>query len=220
MLVAPSAASACIVAFSPDRLRTMEGDAILLVQVTHMESVDEDWTANAAILGNLVGSHPQGQITFGPGVRLPCYAMADPTPGRYYVLYLNKSGNNFQFFTGFSYWFARRSGDIRFAALDKLLPLGAARQPTPEESRLIDLAEPRLAAQTKLTDLSSFTRIYARYSPGGVTAMIFRSKTPQRLIVYNSEELPTEESCGCDPIRVDVRLDDLWDAGELPPFNP
>jgi hypothetical protein len=146
--------------------------------------------------------------------------MGEPTPGRYYVLYLDKSDHGFQLLNGFPYWFARRSEDVRLALLNDLLPLGAARQPTPEESRLIGLAEPRLATQTGISDLSGYTRIYARTSAGRVRAMIFRSQTPERLMVYDHEELPTKESCGCDPITASVDLQDLWDAGELPAFNP
>lgn len=198
----------------------MEADAIVLVQVTDVELVDERWTATAAILGTLVGSHPTGQITFSHGPIVTCHQMAEPTLGRYYVLYLDNSDHDFRFLNGFPYWFARASEDVRLAALNDLLPLGAARQPTPEESRLIDFAEPRAATQTGISDLSGYTRIYARSSAGGVRAVIFRSQTPGRLMVFDHEELPTKESCGCDPITVSVDLQDLWDAGELPAFNP
>jgi hypothetical protein len=198
----------------------MQADAIVLVQVTNVELVDGTWTATAAILGTLDGSHPAGQIIFSGGPIVTCHQMGKPTSGRYYVLYLGNSDQGYQFLTGLPYWFARTIEDIRLAALDDLLPLGAARQPTPEERRLIDLAEPRAATQAGISDLSSYTRIYARTSAGWVRAMIFRSQDPQLLMVYDHEELPTKESCSCDPVTVSVDLYDLWNAGKLPPFNP
>lgn len=217
--LAPSAGSACRIPLRPEALRTVEADAIVLARVTSVEPTDDGWTATAEIRGNLVGSGPADSFTFSIGPVVSCYQMREPEPGRYYVLYLGRSEQGYQFRNGYPFWFARASEDPRLAALDELMPLGAARPPTRDESRLIDLAEPRAAAEAGISDLSGYTRIYARSSATLVRAMLFRSRTPERLVVEDHEELPTRESCDCDPISLTVNLQDLWEAGVLPPFN-
>ena len=221
-LLAPSAASACRIPLRPEALRTVEADAVVLVQVTNVVSAEavDGWTATAAVRGNLVGSYAKREITFTNGTIVTCHQMSKPKLGRYYVLYLKRTDQGFRFRSGYPYWFARASGDARLAALSKLLPLGAARQPTAEEDHLLDLAEPRVSVRAGISDLSDYTRIYSRDSASSVRAMLFRSRSPGRLMVDSNEELPTADSCKCSHVEVIVDLNDLWAAGELPPFNP
>ena len=84
----------------------------------------------------------------------------------------------------------------------------------------MNIGEPRLKLPTGISDLSRYTRVYARTSATTVTGLLLRSRTPQRLIVDSTEELPTEESCSCKLVGVTVDLDALWAAGLLPAFNP
>jgi len=136
------------------------------------------------------------------------------------VLYLRRTADGLRPYQIYPYWWARASGDRRLRRLDRLLPLGVAREATAEETRLLDLAEPRIALPPEVTNLSRYTRVYARAAPGTVTGLLLRSGPPRRLIVDGTEELPTEQSCRCTLISVRVELNDLLAAGQLPPFNP
>jgi hypothetical protein len=143
-----------------------------------------------------------------------------PARDRYAILYLRRTSEGMHVHRSYPYWWAKASLDPRLARLDRLLPLGAIREPTAEEARLLDLAEARVELPPGAPDLSRYTRIYQRASASWVNVRLFRSRKPRRLIVDNKEELPTEASCRCKLIEVFLQLDDLWRAGQLPPFNP
>jgi hypothetical protein len=200
----------------------IEADAIVLVQITQVNSAAEAWTATASVRGNLEGRYPEREISFSQndGLIVSCNQMREPEIGRYYVLYLQQSDQDFRFSIGYPYWFARASNDPRLVELDTLLPWGAVRRPTADELRLIEIAEPRFAALSRDLDLSGFTRIYVRRGPSSLTMMLLRAPTPERLMLNTYEERPTQESCGCELTEMTAHLDDLLAAGVLPPFDP
>lgn len=219
-------ARACRIPPQPEALRSLEADAIALVLITDLQVDGATWRATGAYRGTLMGDVPRREFSFDNGpafageVVVGCDRSWPPKLGRYGVLYLRRTGDGLRVHRVYPYWWARASRDPRLARLDRLLPLGAAREATPEETRLLDLAEPRIELPAGVSDLSRYTRVYERASPSIVTGRLLRSRTPRRLIVDSSGELPTEESCGCELIHVTVNLDDLWAAGRLPPFNP
>ena len=217
-------AQACRIPPRPEALRSLKADAIALVLITDRQVAGTSWRATGAYRGTLLGDVPQRKFSFDNGpaeeVIVSCGQSWPPKLGRYGVLYLQRTVDGLRVAHVYPYWWARASLDPRLARLDRLLPLGAARETTSEEARLLDLAEPRLKLPTGISDLSRYTRVYARTSATTVTGLLLRSRTPQRLIVDSTEELPTEESCGCKLVRVTVDLDALWAAGLLPAFNP
>jgi len=219
-------AQACRIPPRPEALHSLEADAIALVLITDLQVDGASWRATAAYRGSLMGEVNQREFSVDNGPAYPgevvvtCGGSWPPKLGRYGVLYLRRTADGLHPFRIYPYWWARASGDPRLAQLDRLLPLGAAREPTADEERLLALVEPRIELPPGVTDLSRYTRVYARAAPGTVTGLLLRSGRPRRLIVDGTEELPTEASCGCALIRVRVELDDLWAAGQLPPFNP
>jgi len=225
-LFGPAEARACRVPPRPEALRNIEADAIVLALVTEHDVEGVNWRATAVSRGTLMGEAPHREFSFGSGPAFPgevvvsCGGSWVPKRNRYGILYLRRYADGLRVHRIYPYWWARASGDPRLARLDRLLPLGAAREPTAEEARLLDLAEPRIELPPGVTDLSRYTRVYERAAPSTVTGLLLRSATPRRLIVDSTGELPTEASCGCALIHVRVELADLWAAGQLPPFNP
>ena len=223
-LFASAEAQACRVPPRPEALRTIEADAIVLALVTEVEVDGANWRATAVSRGTLMGDAPHREFSFdsGPagGMVVSCNQSWLPKLGRYGILYLRRYADGLRVDQIHPYWWARASGDPRLARLDRLLPLGAAREPTAAEARLLDLAEPRVELPPGVTDLSRYTRVYLRAAPSTVTGVLLRSGRPRRLIVDTGGEMPTEASCGCPLIHVRVELADLWAAGQLPPFNP
>ncbi|HEX8217137.1 MAG TPA: hypothetical protein VF577_06710 [Allosphingosinicella sp.] len=219
-------ARACRIPPRPEALRSIEADAIALVLITDLQADGATWRATGAYRGTLMGGVPQREFSFDAGPAfagesvVSCGQSWPPKLGRYGVLYLRRTADGLRVYRIYPYWWARASRDPRLARLDRLLPLGAAREPTSEESRLLDLAEPRIKLPAGVSDLSHYTRVYERASPTIVTGRLLQSRTPRRLIVDSTGELPTEESCRCELIHVIVHLDDLWAAGQLPPFDP
>ncbi len=217
-------AQACRIPARPEALRSIEADAIALVLITDRQVAGTSWRATGAYRGTLLGDVPHRKFSFDNGpvneVVSSCGQSWPPNLGRYGVVYLRRTADGLRVAHVYPYWWARVSGDPRLARLDRLLPLGAAREATSDETRLLDHAEPRVKLPTGPLDLTRYTRVYARASATNVIGMLLRSRRPQRLIVDGTQDLPTEESCGCKLIRVSVDLDDLWAAGLLPPFNP
>lgn len=226
-LFAPAAAQACRIPPRPEALRSIEADAVVLVLITDRQVDGANWRATAVLRGTLMGRVREREFRIDNGPAFPgvvitsCGGSWPPKLGRYGILYLQRGPGGQSVYQIYPYWWARASGDPRLARLDRLLPLGGAREPSADEERLLDLAEPRIALPPGVTDLTTYTRVYARVAPGTVTGMLLlRSGPRRRLIVDGSEELPTEASCRCTLIRVTAELGDLWAAGQLPPFNP
>jgi hypothetical protein len=223
-LLGSTAAQGCRIRPRPEALRGIEADAIVLVLVTRLEIQGASWRATAVSRGVLAGRVRQRLFGFDNGspgdVVVTCNQPWRPRLDRYQVLYLQRSAGELRVVQSYPYWWARASGDPRLARLHLFLPLGAAREPSAQEARLLDLAEARIELPRGVTALNRYTRVYARVSAGMVTGMLVRSRTPRRLIVDSGEDLPTEQSCGCALIPVRVDLDDLRVAGRLPPFNP
>ncbi|WP_129791763.1 hypothetical protein [Sphingosinicella sp. CPCC 101087] len=219
-------AQACRIAPRPDALRSLDADAIALVLITDLQVDGATWRATGAYRGTLMGHVPQREFSFdnrpafAGELVVSCNQSWPPKLGRYGVVYLRRTADGLRVHRVYPYWWARASHDPRLAPLDRLPPLGAARDATSKETRLLDLTEPRIELPAGVSELSRYTRVYARASPTIVTGMLLQSRTPRRLIVDSTEELPTEETCGCKLIHVRVHLDDLWAAGQLPPFNP
>lgn len=220
MTFGASTALACRIPPRPEALRDMEAEAIVLVRVSAVEVSGRSWSAIGVTQGILMGSGTGRELSFANRPFDSCGQMAPPRLERYWVLYLQRSDGALRVRQAYPYWWARRSGDRRLRRLDALLPLGAARDASADEARLLELVEPRVRLPAGATDLSRYTRVYARTSASGVRGTLLRSRTPRRLIVDSSEELPTEESCGCHIVHVTVDLDDLWSAGRLPSFDP
>lgn len=225
-LLWPAAAQACRVPPRPERLQSLKADAIVLVLISGVEVNGRAWRATAAVRGTLMGRVRQREFSIDNGPAHPdvvtstCDQSWLPKLGRYGVMYMRRTPDGFRLSRIYPYWWARASGDRRLARLERMLPLGAAREPTPDEIRLLDLAEPRLELPAGVTGLSGYTRVYARSAPGSVVAMLIPARHPRRLVVDGTEELPSEQSCRCRAIRVSAELQDLWTAGRLPPFNP
>lgn len=219
-------AVACRVPPRPAALRAIEADAIVLVRVTDVKVDGPAWRATGTSRGTLMGKAPARTFDFGSlgsngeVVISSCDQSGPPKPGRYSVLYLRRTAQGLQVHRAYPYWWARASGDPRVAKLDRLLPLGAARAPKAEESRMLDLAEARIELPPGISRLSGYTRIYGRSSPGTVSGLLIRSRQPRRLIVDDPVELPTRDSCRCRPVALRIDLSDLLAAGRLPPFNP
>ena len=215
-VLAPSEAMACRDPPDPPEIKEVKADAIVLAVVTKVEpTIDKwgRWGANASWRGNVLGEVGEREFRFedqGPG---SCYNWGPPKLGNHWVLFLAMHEGGYRVFP-MPYWWAKKSGDPRVAGLRTLLPLGPVREPTFQEQRLIHLAEQR----SRL--LGDYTRIYARSSAGSLRVKFFRSKTPQLLMVDLTEELPTPESCACELHEQYVELQDLWEAGKLPPFDP
>lgn len=224
ILSGATAAEACRIRPRPEALRRIEADAIVLALVTGLEVRGASWRATAVSRGVLTGRVRQRRFDFDNGspgdVVVTCNQPWQPKLDRYQILYLQRSAGGLRVVQAYPYWWARASGDPRLARLSLLLPLGAAREPSASETRLLDLAEARIERPPGVAALNRYTRVYARVSASAVTGMLVRSRTPRRLIVDGSEELPTEQSCGCALIPVRVELEDLWRAGRLPPFDP
>jgi len=220
-LLAPAEAHACRIPTPPAALRDAEADAVVLARITSVDGAGQDWRATARAWALLSGAMAEPDIRFSSESHSAvCGTMSAPKPGGLWILYLQRSDDGMRVRDAASYWWARRSGDPRLGRLDTLLPLGAVREPTPTEARMLDLAEPRVALPAGETDLSRYTRIYARSSAGTLRALLLRAGPPRRLMVDYSEEFPTEASCRCTLVHQFVDLDDLWRAGRLPPFNP
>lgn len=226
-LFAPAAAQACRIPMRPEALRGIEAEAVVLVLITDRQVDGENWRATAVSRGTLMGRVREREFRIDNGPVFPgvvvvsCRGSWPPKLGRYGILYLQRAPGGQRVYQIYPYWWARASGDPRLARLDRLLPLGGAREPTAEEERLLDLAEPRIALPPGVTDLTRYTRVYARVAPGSVTGvLLLRSGPRRRLIVDDNSELPTEASCRCRLISVRAELDDLLAAGQLPPFNP
>lgn len=221
-------AEACRVAPRPSALRALQADAIVLVTVTDLKVDGSAWRATGISRGTLMGKAPQRTFGFGSlsldGDIVIISSCDDqswqPKVGRYSVLYLRNTAEGLRVHRAYPYWWARASLDPRLAKLDRLLPLGTARAPTAEESRLLDLAEARIELPPGVPGLSGYTRIYGRSSPGTVSGLLIRSRQPRRLIVDDPAELPTPKSCRCKPVALHINLHDLAAAGRLPPFNP
>lgn len=224
--LAPAGAQACRVAPRPEALQRVAADAIVLVLITSVRTEGLHWRATAVSRGTLMGNVRQREFSIdnGPGpddvVINSCDHSWLPKLGRYGIMYMRRTPEGLRLNRISPYWWARASGDRRLARLERLLPLGAAREPTADDNRLLDLAEPRIELPDGVTDLSRYTRVYARPGPSSVVGMLIPARRPQRLIVDGTEELPSEQSCRCRPIRIRADLDDLLAAGRLPPFNP
>jgi hypothetical protein len=217
----PSIASACRVPLRPAALRALKADAIVLVKIIDAKSSGYDWTATATVEGRLFGPHPKPNISFGNGGTVTsCGGMGAPKPDRFYVLYLQRTAEGLKYQSGYPFWFARTSGDPRLAKLNKLKPLGLAREPTTDEQQLIDLVEPRVLTKSGMATLFGYTQVYGRSSASWISVMLIRSRSSRRLIVDDPAEFPTVESCRCRPIELLIQADDLWAAGKLPPFDP
>lgn len=225
-LFVPIQAQACRVAPRPSALLNVDADAIVLALITRLEVDRGSWQATANSRGTLMGSVKQRVFSYGTElfpeetITTSCDHNWRPKLDRYAVLYLRRTPEGMRVHRGYPYWWAKASGDPRLARLDHLLPLGAVREPTADEARLLNLAEPRIKLPAGAVDLSKYTRIYARASPSWVVGRLILSRKPQRLIVDNTADLPTEESCRCKLVEVFLQLDDLWRAGQLPPFTP
>lgn len=219
-------AEACRVAPRAAALGAIQADAIVLVTVTDLKVDRSAWRATGISRGTLMGKVPQRTFDFGSlssagdVIVSSCDQSWQPKLGRYSVLYLRSTAEGLRVHRAYPYWWARASLDPRLAKLDRLLPLGTARAPTVEESRLLDLAEARIELPPGTSRLSGYTRIYGRSSPGTVRGLLIRSGQPRRLIVDDPAELPTRKSCRCKPVAVHIDLRDLAAAGRLPPFNP
>ena len=217
-------AQACRIPSRPERLQSLEADAVVLVLITGVQVDGANWRATAVSRGSLSGHVRQREFSIDSGPTGEIVSSCDrswlPKLDRYGVMYLRRTPDGFRLIRIYPYWWARMSGDRRLARLDRLLPLGAARAPTADEIRLLDLAEPRLELPAGIISVAGYTRIYARAAPGTVVGMLIPARRARRLIVDGTEELPTEASCRCRPIRVRAELGDLLAAGRLPPFNP
>jgi hypothetical protein len=214
---AASPAMACRSPPEPHELKEQPADAILLTTAKDVRSTAEkrwsQWFATVSVDALIWGKSGEREIIVtdqGPGT---CQIVGKPKPGKYYVLYLRRIDGR-TYVEAMPFWWAWQSGDPRLAKLMKLFPLSNVREPTAQEANMIDLAEQR----SRL--LGDYTRIYARTSAGSLRLNFFRSKTPQTLMVDYSEELPTAASCRCDLHEQHIELQDLWEAGKLPPFNP
>jgi hypothetical protein len=225
-LLWPAAAQACRVPPRPERLQSLEADAIVLVLITDVEVDGGNWRATAVLRGRLMGNVRQREFNIDNGLAgstvivTSCDRSWLPKPGRYGIMYLRRTPEGLRLNRIYPYWWARASGDRRLDRLERMLPLGAAREPTADETRLLDLAEPRIELPAGVASLSGYTRVYARSAPGSVSGMLIRARHPRRMIVDDTGELPSAQSCRCRPIPVRAELDDLWRAGRLPPFNP
>lgn len=218
-VLAPTAAYACRVAPQPERLQREQADAIALVQIARVGGDDAEWHAVAAVRGSLAGTMLEDEVEYDrPLIISSCDNWPPPKPGKYYVLYLRNREGGVTVTGQYPYWWARRSGDPRLSRLDELLPLGAVRQPTPDEERLIALAEPRIKLPAGSESLDDYTKIFARTSASYVSVALLRSENPQRLMADEHESFPTEPSCKCELIEVAVSLEDFYREGKLPPF--
>lgn len=223
-LLVPVQTQACRVPPRPSALLNVEADAIVLALISNVGGDETNWRATALPRGALMGKAPTRAFEYDSGpmaghVFTSCDQPAKPKRDRYWVLYMQRTSDGLRVNRGYPYWWAKASGDPRLVRLDRLLPLGAARKPTATEDRLLDLAEARIT-RPDASDLSRYTRIYARASPSWVVGRLFRSQKPQRLMVDDAGEFPTEDSCGCKLINIFLQLDDLWRVGQLPPFDP
>ena len=220
LLCAPMAARACRVPAAPSALQSVPADAVVLARVTSVEGNSGRWHATARAWAVLSGALEGRDFSFSDGSHVICGGMYRPRPGRTVILYLQRAAGGMRVVDASAYWWARRSGDPRLARLNALLPLGPVRAPTRAEQGLIALAEPRITRPAGETDLSGYAIIFARSSAGSVRATRLRAARPRRLMVDDSEEMPTEAMCGCTLSEEIVDLDDLWRAGRLPPFDP
>jgi hypothetical protein len=221
-LLAPTAIMACRNPPEPSALRAKEADAIVLTTITDVQPTGGkiiDWTAIATVTAQLWGKIAEREIPFEASSPGSCEGISKPRIGKFYVLYLRKHDGGFLVNPN-SFWWAWQSGDPRLAKLRELFPLGNVRHPTVAEAIILDYAERRLKLPEVRGKLSDYTRIYARSSAGSARAVLLRSRTPQRLMVDYDEEMPTRESCSCRLYEQFVDLQDLWNAGKLPPFNP
>ena len=223
LLFLPSATMACRHPPEPQDLGDDPADAIVLATIKDVRATTgkqwSSWAATATVTEPLWGRIPESEIELtdeGPG---SCQIIGKPRLGKYHVLYLRRHDRGTHV-NAMPFWWAWRSGDARLAKLMKLFPLGPVREPTAEEARLLDLAEPRVKLPDAETSLAGYTRIYARSSAGSVRVAFFRSRTPQRLMLDYTEEMPTRQSCDCDLRSQHVELQDLWEAGKLPEFKP
>jgi hypothetical protein len=192
----------------------------VLARVVSVQRFGRGWHATASAWAVLSGAVDRRVFAFSNDSHVHCSGMMPPKPGRQVILYLRGSGREMRVVDASTYWWARRSGDPRLWRLNALLPLGAVREPTRDELRLIALTDPRVTLPRGETNLSHHTRIYTRAAAGWVVVTLVRSDSPRRLMTDTTEELPTEEICGCTLTSQTVDLDDLWNAGRLPPFEP
>ena len=224
LLVAPSPALACR-GIDPEDLKDDEADAIVLTTIKDVRTTGANqtfpnwgpaWVATASVEASIWGNFPDKEINIPQLHPGDCYRMGQPDIGKYYVIYLRKTDGGY-YPQAMPYWWVNRSGDPRAAKLKRIFPIGPVRAPTAEGARMLDLAEPRVRLPHAGAKLENYTRIYARSSAGTLRINFFRSRTPQRLMVDASEEMPTRESCRCQLHEQFVELDDLWKAGKLPP---
>lgn len=223
LLLVPSAAMACRHPPEPHELREHPADTIVLATIKEVrprpDSEWSTWIATASVNAVLWGKADESEISFadeGPG---SCQIVGKPRLGKYHVLYLQRHDRG-TYVNAMPFWWAWRSGDPRLAKLLKLFPLGPVREPTADEARVLDLAEPRVKLPAGTARLQDYTRIYTRTSPDSVRAILLRSRTPQRLMLDIDEERPTEKSCGCRVYEQFVDLGDLGEAGKLPEVEP
>lgn len=221
-LLAPSEALACRNPPDPPEIKEEKADAIVLAVISDVQPTVGKWgkwVATASWRGKVLGEVSEREFQFednGPG---SCYNYSKPKLGKHWVLFLRKNEGKYRVFP-MPYWWANRSGDPRVRRLSKLMPLGPVRVPTADEARILDFAEPRVRLPDGGAQLEKYTRLYARSSAGTVRIRFFRSRTPQRFMLDYDEEMPNREACGCQLHEQFVDLEDLWQAGKLPPFNP
>ena len=223
-VLAPAEALACR-GVDPEDLKDDAADVIVLTTIKDVRKMPKkvwpdwgpEWVATASVEADLLGRTPEKNIEFSQEFPGSCERIGEPRIGKYYVLYLRRLAGKL-YSRAMPYWWAKASGDPRVAKLKKLFPLGPVRAPTPDEERLLDFAEPRVRLpQGK--GIENYTRIYARSSPGTVSFKYFPSRTPQRLMLDYTEEMPTRDSCRCALQDGFVDLQDLWTAGKLPPVK-
>ena len=227
LTLAPSKVLACR-GLDPEDLNDDPADAIVLTTIQSVRKTGANqtfpnwapaWVATASVKAPLFGKFTENEVEYeerGPG---DCYAMGVPRVETYWVIYLRKVKDQY-YPQAVPYWWAHRSGDPRVANLRRFLPLGPVRAPTPEETRILDLAEPRVRLPNGQAKLENYTRLYARSSAGIVRVRFFRSRTPQRFMLDHDEEMPDRKDCRCQIHEQFVDLEDLWKAGKLPPFEP
>jgi len=222
-LIPASYVLACRAPGQPSDLAKMKTDAILLVQVTRVEEHADQhirWSGAASLRGVVWGAAGAKEYVLAGSAPGMCWGLSMPKRDRYLVLYLSKSADGTQNYRAVPFWFARMSMDMRLAKLDELMPLGAARSLTVDEERLIGRVEPRVRPPIGGADLSKYTRIYARSSPASLRVAILPSSKPQRLIVDDVEEWPTEASCRCKFTQQTIDIQDLRSAGMPSDFDP
>lgn len=210
-LLAPSKALACR-GVDPSELRDVDADAAILTQITSVNLTAERawrrWEATATKRHDAFGSVTGGDFKFADSGAGSC-GPGQPSLNEYWVLYLKKEGENFRVGPAWPFWWARASEDRRLKRLNTLLPLGIVRTPTAAEGKILDRIEKTLRPPNGVREISNYTRVYSRSSPGSLRAKFLRSRTPRRLVADISEEGPTRASCKCDLKTLFTDVEDL-----------